>query len=420
MRRPYGKREFALTLARRSLSEYADDGCPQLAASIAYHVLFSLFPLAIVLTAGTSVVLNATGSRRTVVDTIVRNVPLSQSGDDQLRTLLLGATGQLSALGFVGILGLLYSASGMMAALRTALSRAWDLEEARPYLRGKLVDLGLVLLVALLGFASLGLTIALRFVGGGGSWTTSLVAPLVLAFAVVLFLYRVVPDTHVPFREAWAPAAFVAFAFTAAENLFAFYVGHFGDYNAVYGSLGAVIAFIYFVYLSSELFLLGAEAASEWPHVRRALEQGLPDEPAVQLTDRLRSMLVGLWRRPSPPREDSSAGIPDTGKGTRREERAMLELTERAASVIKDILDESPAGAEGGLRISGNADAAGSAKLEFALASSPLEGDEVVETQGATVFLDEVAALVLSDKKLDAETHDDHVHFALGEREDEV
>jgi membrane protein len=296
----YRKRDFALRLLQRSLSEFADDGCPQLAASIAYHVLFSIFPLAIVVAAITGVVLNATGSRATVVDTIVSNVPLSPSGDDQLRTLLLGATGNLSAVGLVGFVGLVYSGSGMMAALRAALNGAWDAVETRPYLRGKLVDLGLVALVSPFGAVSLGLTIALRFVGAGSgiAWAPSLLGPLVLAFCVVLFLFRVVPAADVRLRDAWVPALFVAVAFMGAENLFALYVGHFGNYNAVYGSLGAVIAFMFFVYLVSEVFLLGAEAASEWPRVRESLERGGDEEPGLPLGRQLTKVVSGLWRRP--------------------------------------------------------------------------------------------------------------------------
>lgn len=298
----YSRRVFAVRLLKRSLSEFADDGCPQLAASIAYHVLFSIFPLAIVVAGITGIVLNATGSQATVVDTIVSNVPLSRSGDDQLRTLLLGATGNLSAVGLVGLLGLAYSGSGMMAALRAALNTAWDVGQTRPYLRGKLVDLGLVALVSPFGLVSLGLTIALRFVGTGSgvSWAPSLLGSLVLAFGVVLFLFRVVPAADVRVRDAWVPALFVATAFMAAENLFALYVGHFGNYNAVYGSLGAVIAFMFFVYLVSELFLLGAEAASEWPRVRLSLQQGETDEPGPPLGRQLRRAAIGLWRRPPP------------------------------------------------------------------------------------------------------------------------
>ena len=219
------RRDFGLQLVQRSLAEFLADRCPQLAASIAYHVLFSIFPLAIVLAGASGVVLSATGSQGRAVDTIVGSVPLSGDGRDQLRHLLLGATGNLSALGLIGVVGLVYSASGMMAAIRTALNAAWDVEEVRPFLRGKLVDLGLVFLVALLSLGSLGATVALHVIGGGGWVVVSIAVPLVLGFAIVLFLYRVVPAAEVRLGDIWPAALFVAVAFTAAENLFALYVG---------------------------------------------------------------------------------------------------------------------------------------------------------------------------------------------------
>lgn len=250
-----------------------DDGCPQLAASISYHVLFSIFPLAIVAGGVSGIVLSATGSKSSAVDDVARNLPLSASGQDQLRQLLLGATGHLAAVGLVGVVGLVYSASGMMAAIRSALNEAWDVEERRPFLRGKLVDIGLVAVMAPVALASLGVTILLHVVAGGGWLAFSFAAPLLLALGVVLFLYRVVPAAEVRIADAWPAALLVAALFTGLENGFAFYVSRFGHYNAIYGSLGGVIAFMFFVYLSSQLFLLGAEVASEWPRVRAALAE---------------------------------------------------------------------------------------------------------------------------------------------------
>ena len=97
----------------------------------------------------------------------------------------------------------------------------------------------------------------------------------------------------------------------------------------------------------------------------------------------------------------------------------MLTMTDRAANVIEDILQESQAGPDGGVRISGTADPAGEASLEFALAPEPVEGDAVVRDRGAVLYLDEVAAAVLDDKQLDVEAHGDHFHFSLEEQQDD-
>jgi iron-sulfur cluster assembly protein len=95
----------------------------------------------------------------------------------------------------------------------------------------------------------------------------------------------------------------------------------------------------------------------------------------------------------------------------------MLTMTDRAATTIEDILHQSQAGPEGGVRISGAADPGGDAALEFALASGPIEGDEVVRERGAVLYLDETAAAALDDKLLDIEAHGDHLHFSLEQQD---
>ena len=326
-RRPVRARDFIPQLAQRSIAEFIADHCPQYAAAIAYHVLFSLFPLAIVLAAIFGIVVSATGTRADVVDTIVNYIPLSESGDQQLRKLLEGATGNLSALGLVGLVGLVYAASGMMAAIRLALNQAWDVTQFRPFLRGKLIDLALLLVTAVLALCSLGATIAVRTAGhvagrigvdlGSGwvGWLLGLIVPLVLGFGVVLFLYRVVPASEVRLADAWPGALLVASIWVVLENLFAVYVEHFGNYNAVYGSLGAVIAFMFFVYLTSLVFLLGAEVASEWPRVRERIARGETPEEGPPLPQQLRGIVKGLWveqRREGPrPRGEPEERSPE-------------------------------------------------------------------------------------------------------------
>lgn len=96
-------------------------------------------------------------------------------------------------------------------------------------------------------------------------------------------------------RDAWPAALLVAVLLGLLQNLFAVYVGNFAHYNTIYGSLGAVIAFMFFVYLAAELFLLGAEIASEWPNVRRELEHGDTPQDRPPLASQIRAALRGLW-----------------------------------------------------------------------------------------------------------------------------
>jgi iron-sulfur cluster assembly protein len=92
----------------------------------------------------------------------------------------------------------------------------------------------------------------------------------------------------------------------------------------------------------------------------------------------------------------------------------MLAISESAAEVIRDLVAaaEVPEGA--GLRIA--APAAGEFSLEVALALTPAEDDEVVEEQGAQVFLEPSAAALLADKRLEAQVEAGQVMFAFADQ----
>lgn len=90
----------------------------------------------------------------------------------------------------------------------------------------------------------------------------------------------------------------------------------------------------------------------------------------------------------------------------------MLTLTENASAVVKSILDQTGGDEEAGLRIS--QDTADATALQVAPAESPHPGDQVVEEEGARVFLEQTAAQTLDDKVLDAQVDQSGgVQFAI-------
>jgi membrane protein len=274
---------FLKLLAVSSVKSFLDRSSLDFAASIAYRVLFSLFPLAIVLVGLFGLVARATGAEADVVDEIVEQVPLTGEGQDELRELLLAATADVSALGLLGILGVLWAASGMVAATRKAVNLAWE-TDSRSFVRGKLLDVLVVLGAGLLVLLSLALSLAFRVAERGAeavldwfgpaaavaTWLLGVGLPALLGFAVILFAYRVLPAFEPPFRQILPPAAVAAAAIALLQQLFVLYVRHFGRYDVIYGSLGAVIAFLLFVYLASAVFLFGVHLARRWPE---ALEE---------------------------------------------------------------------------------------------------------------------------------------------------
>jgi membrane protein len=275
----------ALALLRRGFAEFQDDHCPQMAAAIAYHVLFSVFPLAIMAVGIVGLVTRDQHALSALIDSVLKVVPLSGQGKQQLHGLLTSVSGGAGALGLLGVLGLIWSASGVMATVRTALNIAWDTDAKRPFIRGKVVDLLLVGGVYLVTGATVGLTIAAGIVRRGATrlpGTLHDLEPLTgagvsvavvavttgLLLAVFAFLYRTVPAVPTRVRGIWPGALTAAVGFEALQYGFSAYVSFFGHYNKVYGSLGAIVAFMFFVYLASMVFLFGAEIASEYPRMR--------------------------------------------------------------------------------------------------------------------------------------------------------
>jgi membrane protein len=281
----------ALALLRRGVAEFRADHCPQMAAAMSYHVLFSLFPLAIMAVGIIGLVTQSPHARDAVLTAVLKAVPLSGHGRRQLRELLGSVNGGAGALGLLGLVGVIWSASGVMAAVRTALNVAWDTDARRPFLRGKAVDLALIAGVFVITGATVALTVAASIVRrgaarppqalrslapltGAGAWIAVVAVTIALLFVTFAFLYRVVPAVPTRLRDIWPGALAAAVGFEALQYGFSVYVGFFGHYNKVYGSLGAVAAFMFFVYLASMVFLFGAEIASEYPRLRGGLPRG--------------------------------------------------------------------------------------------------------------------------------------------------
>lgn len=301
----------AAALMQRSVAEFFDDGCPQRAAAISYYALFSLFPLAIVLVAIFGLVVNDGHARGQVIGFLLDQLPLRQeAGGRRLEALLRSVTADVRGFGVIGLLGLVFAASGVMGAIRQSLNAAWETADARPPLQGKLVD---VLLVAGLGLAilaSFAVSIAMRVVPLGAlAPVGAQLVTLLIDGVIVGVLFRLVPAPRTGLRDTWPGIALAAVGLELTKAGFALYLTTFARYSAIYASLGSVIALLVFTFVAANAFLLGAEAASEWPAIRDGGPAGGGE--AVPLRRQLWGWLRSLALRrddPRSPREPVGPG----------------------------------------------------------------------------------------------------------------
>lgn len=277
---------FIKDLAWNTGKKFGRDNCSQLAAAITYYVVFSTFPLLIFVAAIAGLFLN-TSVQHDVVTEVLKQIPLNDTEgrtdvEDAVRSIS-GANGR--ALGFAGLLGLLWAGSGMFNAIRRALNIIYrDPDYSRPWFQQKAVDLTLVLGLGSLFLASVAATAALRVTenrsedlawfgnlseDAGVLWTfASYAIPLVFSFVAFVFAYTIVPSRNRNLGNAWPGAAVAALLFEIVKFGFSFYVTHFKDFDLVFGSLGAIVTFMFWVYLSSQIMLLGAEVATVYPQVK--------------------------------------------------------------------------------------------------------------------------------------------------------
>ena len=261
----------------RACAEFVDDRGHRDAAQIAFFAILSFVPLTMLLVGAFGLVLDDQDLRRRVVQAIFDNVPLAQDADrERLERGVEDALRRAGRLGPLSVLLLLAAASGVMGALRHSINQAWDIDSRPPLLRRKALDLAMVLGVTVVLLFSLSLSATQRAAEilddeQGGGWLAALaldalgdVLPLVFTALVVLFLYRVLPWPRPRVREIWPGALVAALLISLVRNVLELYFEHFADLGALYGSLGAFMALLLFVFAVSNVLVFGAEFASEW------------------------------------------------------------------------------------------------------------------------------------------------------------
>jgi membrane protein len=302
----------ALSRVLRTLAAAIDgffrDRLTQHAAGIAYRVLFSLAPLAIVVVSVVGIVLQDDVRRQRVIDEIVGWLPFTEEGSDTVEEAITRLASPTSALGLVSLVLFFWAASGMMGALRTGLEAALRVERRRPAVRAKLVDLVLVVGAGVLVIVMLATAVVAQIVtrlvrgvaddlGVESGLFAELIrvgVPLLVSTVVVVLLYRFVPARRLRFADAVAGGVVTGVLLLAISAASALVYEHVADLSVIYGSLTAVLVFLYSVYLYAAAVLFGAEFAAAW-------SAPPPAGPSEPLAAQLRHAVLGLFVRQEPP-----------------------------------------------------------------------------------------------------------------------
>ena len=235
-----------------------------------------------------------------MINEIVDALPLSDSGGANVTRQIEKLGSPATAFGLVSLLVFGWAATGMMASLRAGLEVAMRVERGRPAVRGKLVDVILIVGAAALVLGAVLLNLATQVLTTGSSGRStgsgSTVAcsggdddgvPLVLTTGVVLLLYRFVPARRLKLGDALAGAIVTAFLLLVISLVSGVIYERTRSLSVIYGSLTVALIFLYSVYLYASALLLGAEVAAAWS--RPSIGPGEP------LTRQIRRVALGLF-----------------------------------------------------------------------------------------------------------------------------
>lgn len=281
---------------RRTIREFRDDDCTDLAAALTYYAVLAVFPglLAVISTLG---LVNLGGDSVNTMLDILKPLVDRSTLDAVRKPLEELARSQSAGVAFVvGIAGALWSASGYVGAFSRAMNRVYGVEEGRPFY--KLRPLQVLVTLITVALCVVGLVILVvtgpvaqsvgNQIGVGNTavdaWNIAKWPALaIVVILVVALLYYVTPNVRQP-RFRWiSPGAFVAIlVWVAASVGFAFYVGNFSSYNKTYGSVAGGVVALLWLWLTNLALLFGAELDAELERGRE-LQAGLAAEDQIQL-----------------------------------------------------------------------------------------------------------------------------------------
>jgi membrane protein len=277
-------------IAKRTFDQYRADGITNLAAALTYRSVLSLFPGLIAFVA----LLGLVGQYPQTFNAVLQ-IAGSIAPESTIRTIagpvreVITNKGGAGAVLGVGLAGTVWAASGYVGTFSWAANVMWEAKRGRSWYRQWPFNIVVTLVALVLAtFVVLALVLTgplARAVGGQvGVGSTGLEIwniakwPAILGVVTLMIsgLYYIAPNVRPPNWRWLTPGAMLAvIAWAVTSAAFGLYIANFGSYNKTYGTLGAVVTFLIWVWLTNIAALLGIELDSEIERERQ-LSAGQP------------------------------------------------------------------------------------------------------------------------------------------------
>jgi len=259
-----------ISLFLTAYGEFGKDNGKLMASAVAYSLLFSLFPFALALLSIAGFMMLSAEVENEVITAMGNLIPVARG---LIVKTLEGVIEARGATGVIALLALIWSALFFFDALRNSLNSAWGVPTGQTYIKGRLINVAMLVLAVIVMVAFTWLTTAMHYMHEANMQygilritRNSLFVRLVfmlssaaLAYGVIIFLYRFIPVNRPKWKHIWLGALLATIGFEVIRFAFVWYVKNFGQYNLIYGPIGTVIALLTFIYLTAWVLLFFAK-----------------------------------------------------------------------------------------------------------------------------------------------------------------
>ena len=257
---------------KRLYREWNEDAASDVAGAVTFFAVVALFPFLAFLIGVASLVITASD-----VDAVIAQLravappAVADLASERLHAL---ASSEKTGLLTVGGLGALWATTGGITAVMRALNTAYGVKEGRPFWKVRFIAAVMALVLAVLAIIAAVIIVATpAFAGRFAAPIESAILFARIPVAALLMLlawalaYYFLPDVEQEFKFITPGSIVGVTVWLAASWGFSYYVQHFGNYDATYGSIGAAIILLLWMWISAQVLLLGAEINALLEHM---------------------------------------------------------------------------------------------------------------------------------------------------------
>ena len=266
---------------QRVIKEFLEDNCPMLAAAISFNLLLSLFPFVIAVISLASFFIDSNVVREQIIQGVTYVFSISSDFIASILNYVIEARG---ATGIISALLLVFGGLAFFDTVRISLNKVWKAEKPQNFFKGHVLDMVMMFGMAVLFIIASMIIVFIRFTGDSGLNLFSnfpagglialhifiILLDILLLFVVFLLLYKFIPNMKLRWKDVWLGALIAAVFAEIANIAFTWFLTNFKPYDLIYGPLGAVVALLFWAYITSVIGLLFAKISA----VKLAISKG--------------------------------------------------------------------------------------------------------------------------------------------------